>query len=69
MEYGEMAVNYNTTDPALFIKDSGNNIVRISNMNGDLIPDINNLAYQPGTLAERYLSLNSWSNVPSLPAS
>lgn len=69
MEYGEMAVNYNTTDPALFIKDSGNNIVRISNMNGDLIPDINNLAYQPGTLDERYLSLNSWSNVPSLPAS
>ena len=68
MEYGEMAVNYNTTDPALFIKDSGNNIVRISNMNGDLIPDINNLAYQPGTLDERYLSLNSWSNVPSLPA-
>ena len=69
MEYGEMAVNYNTTDPALFIKDSGNNIVRISNMNGALIPDINNLAYQPGTLDERYLSLNSWSNVPSLPAS
>jgi len=69
MEYGEMAVNYNTTDPALFIKDSGNNIVRISNMNGDLIPDINNLAYQSGTLDERYLSLNSWSNVPSLPAS
>jgi len=69
MEYGEMAVNYNTTDPALFIKDSGNNIVRISNMNGDLIPDINNLAYQAGTLDERYLSLNSWSNVPSLPSS
>ena len=69
MEYGEMAVNYNTADPALFIKDSGNNIVRISNMNGDLIPDINNPAYQPGTLDERYLSLDSWSNVPSLPAS
>ena len=69
MEYGEMAVNYNTTDPALFIKDSGNNIVRISNMNGDLIPDITNLAFQPGTLDVRYLSLNSWANVPSLPAS
>ncbi len=69
MEYGEMAVNYNTTDPALFIKDSGNNIVRISNMNGDLIPDIDNPAYQPDTLDVRYLSLNSWANVPSLPAS
>ena len=30
MEYGELAVNYNTTDPALFIKDSANNIVRVS---------------------------------------
>jgi len=30
MEYGELAVNYNTSDPALFIKDSGNNIVRVS---------------------------------------
>ena len=72
MEYGELAVNYSTTDPALFIKDSGNNIVRISNMPDPalaLIPDINNLAYQPDTLDERYLSLNSWSNVPSLPAS
>ena len=30
MEYGELAVNYNTTDPAIFIKDSNNNIVRIA---------------------------------------
>mgnify|MGYP001626846856 CR=1 FL=1 len=31
MEYGEVAVNYNTTDPVLFIKDSGNNIIRLTN--------------------------------------
>ena len=30
MEYGELAVNYNTTDPAIFIKDSNNNIIRIA---------------------------------------
>tara|TARA_E500000178_G_C16944937_1_gene718322 strand:- start:726 stop:1319 length:594 start_codon:yes stop_codon:yes gene_type:complete len=30
LEYGELAVNYNNTDPAIFIKDSSNNIIRIS---------------------------------------
>ena len=29
MEYGELAVNYNDGDPALFIKDSADNIIRI----------------------------------------
>ncbi len=66
MEYGEMAVNYNVADPALFIKDSANNIIRISNMNGGLIPDIENNTWQPGTLDDRYLSLYSWANVPLL---
>ena len=31
MEYGELAVNYSTTDPVLFIKDSSNEIVRLTN--------------------------------------
>jgi len=30
MEYGELAVNYSSTDPALFIKDSTDAIVRIT---------------------------------------
>ena len=30
LEYGELAVNYNTTDPAIFLKDSNNNVIRIS---------------------------------------
>ena len=30
MEYGELAVNYNGNDPALFIKDSNDNIIRIA---------------------------------------
>ena len=30
MEFGELAVNYNNGDPAIFIKDSSNAIVRIA---------------------------------------
>ncbi len=33
MEYGELAVNYNTDDPAIFLKDSNDNIIRISGVN------------------------------------
>ena len=28
MDYGELAVNYNVDDPAIFLKDSDNNIER-----------------------------------------
>ena len=31
MEYGELAVNYNASDPVIFIKDSSNNIIRLTN--------------------------------------
>lgn len=36
MEYGEVAVNYNTADPVLFIKDSANGIIRISPEDGQI---------------------------------
>ena len=39
MDYGELAVNYNVDDPAIFLKDSDNNIVRLagqSAVGGDL---------------------------------
>ena len=39
MEYGELAVNYNVGDPVIFLKDSDNNIVRITNTN---VPDLDN---------------------------
>ena len=52
MEYGELAVNYNLDDPCIFIKDSGNNIIRISNAGIPITGDIN---LQPGTLDERYI--------------
>ena len=30
LEHGELAVNFNTSDPAIFLKDSNNNVIRIS---------------------------------------
>ena len=54
LEYGELAVNYNLDDPCIFIKDSGNNIIRISNAGVPITGDIN---LQPGTLDDRYVRL------------
>ena len=31
-EYGELCVNYNAADPVIFIKDSNNQIIRLTNM-------------------------------------
>ena len=38
LEYGELAVNYNKDDPAIFLKDSNNNIIRISGI-GNIADD------------------------------
>ena len=54
MEYGELAVNYNLDDPCIFIKDSGNNIIRISNAG---IPIPGDDQPQSGTLDDRYVML------------
>ena len=51
LEYGELAVNYNLDDPCIFIKDSGNNIIRISGKGMPVFSDTN---IQPGTLDDRY---------------
>jgi hypothetical protein len=32
-EYGELCVNYNAADPVIFIKDSNNQIIRLTNIN------------------------------------
>jgi len=51
MEYGELAVNYSNGDPAIFLKDSNNNIIRIAgvgninagdNPSGDVLPPTGN---------------------------
>ena len=46
MEFGELAVNYNTADPVIFIKDSSGGIIRLTNISqtwDDIIgkPDVN----------------------------
>ena len=33
MEFGELAVNYNANDPVIFIKDSNNTVIRLTNTN------------------------------------
>jgi len=38
LEYGELAINYNTDDPAIFLKDSNNNVIRISGV-GNIADD------------------------------
>ena len=63
MEYGELAVNYNLDDPCIFIKDSGNNIIRISSTGLPILGDIN---LQPGTLDDRYVMLSGSTMTGSL---
>jgi len=63
MEYGELAVNYNLDDPCIFIKDSDNKIIRISNAGIPISGDIN---LQPGTLDERYLMLTGGTMTGSI---
>jgi hypothetical protein len=38
MEYGELAVNYNEADPAIFLKDSNNAIIRIAGAGSEGAP-------------------------------
>lgn len=54
MEYGELAVNYNADDSCIFIKNSDNQIIRISNA-GLPTPGVD--TPQSGTLDDRYVML------------
>lgn len=38
LEYGELAINYNTDDPSIFLKDSNNNVIRIGGV-GNIADD------------------------------
>lgn len=65
MEFGELAINYNGTDPSIFMKDADGNIVRIAgndavgNDPGD-IDGYPNLGDGGGaTLDDRYLKLDA----------
>ena len=67
MEYGELAVNYNFGDPALFIKDSNNTIVRIAGAgsSGDFSGDYNDLTNKPD-LTDLDTALQPGDNVSDL---
>ena len=54
MEYGELAVNYNNEDPAIFIKDSNDNIVRIAGAGYDY-DDLDNLP----TIGDGTITINN----------
>ena len=36
LEFGEIAINYNATDPAIFFKDTQNNVIRISGVGAQI---------------------------------
>lgn len=36
LEFGEIAINYNATDPAIFFKDTLNNVIRISGVGAQI---------------------------------
>jgi len=69
MEYGELAVNYSDTDPAVFIKDSNDNIIRIAGKGangGTELPDSGGGDHQPGTTDDRYVELTGDNMTGSL---
>lgn len=55
MEYGEIAINYVSSDPSIFLKDSTNTIRK---MQLSILPDLATGTEQSGTLDDRYI-LNS----------
>lgn len=73
MEYGEIAVNYSSTDPAVFIKDSNDNIIRIAgagnigagdNPSGPNLPstgnEVGDLFFDTGTNTLNYWNGTQW---------
>lgn len=60
MEYGELAVNYSGTDPALFIKDEADNIVRIAGAGsaGGQTPGDGTITIKQPGIADQTFSVN-----------
>ena len=50
LDYGELAVNYSTQDPAIFFKDADNNVIRLAGAGYDYNDLINKPTIGDGTL-------------------
>ncbi len=61
LEYGELAINYNQEDPAIFLKDSNNNVIRISGI-GNIADDGQVELPASTTPPSNPLSGNLWFN-------
>ena len=55
LDFGELAINYSANDPVIFLKDSNNQVIRISGIG---LPDLSDSSSQSGTLDDRYLMLS-----------
>lgn len=55
LDFGELAINYSADDPVIFLKDSNNQVIRISGIG---LPDLGDGSGQAGTLDDRYLMLS-----------
>jgi len=60
MEYGEIAVNYNEQDPVLFIKNSTDQIIRLTGLGaeGGFTGDYNDLTNKP-TIGDGSITINN----------
>ena len=60
LEYGELAVNYSTTDPCIFLKDSNDAVIRISGAGsaGSFSGDYNALYNKP-TIGNGNININA----------
>jgi len=54
MEFGELAINFESTDPTIFYKDSAGNI---RDVKLGILPDLSDSSFQSGTLDDRFLTL------------
>ena len=59
MEYGELAVNYNTSDPSIFLKDSSNNIVKIAD---GVTPGNGTITIKQPGLSDQSFTVNQTGN-------
>lgn len=70
IEYGEIAVNYNSTNPRIMTKDSNNTVAnflpesKINSMFNDVNGTLNDLDENVQENAANITTINTWINTP-----